>query len=283
MDRLRLTGNYIEDMNNGLVPISPPPPPSLPAGGISALLRTSGGQPRYNIPNADVGDGNQGYVVDLNGNGQYNRGQDAIVGLDFDGDGNLSHNEMARSRAMFGNWGESQYDRNHDGRISNEELNEAGGRAWVDKNRDGKIGADEVSTVNDFRTNNGAQPQERHRINEIDPSRRRSDVTTDRLQSWEDDNPATKRSPPLTLPPTQPTPPWGEPKRYCPGINDPILDPNNRKNNPWGMDHEQIRDMMKRVTDGPMPPSMRYPRDPKFKEAFEKPWGPDAPASGRRS
>lgn len=241
--------------------ILPRPEPVNP-GGLSALLR-AGGETRYTIPNANVGDGNQGYVVDMNGNGQYNRGQDAIIGLDFDGDGNLSQNEMSRSRAMFGNWGESQYDRNHDGKISNEELNEAGGRSWVDKNRDGKIDSNEVGTVNDFTTNGPDQ----HRINELDPSRRRSTVSTeDRPDPLEELIKTRQLEPDINRRPTPPDGPrpWDTPKNWCPGPNDPILKKPNDENplnkmfeDPKPKETEpSINDMLRRIREGPRPSQM---------------------------
>lgn len=272
MDRINGLWNEVENR-----PVSGGPAPYYPAGGgISAALRAAG-DTKYNLPNAEVGDGNRGYVVDMNGNGSYNRGQDAILGLDFDGDGNLNQAEIDRSRGMFSNWGDSKYDRNRDGKMSNEELNEAGGRTWVDRDGDGRIGKGEVGTVNDFGPNHS-------RINELDPERRRTEIKPRETNGLDDgvpddhwtrpglpkppkmsdedfrkfhDDIRAIQTPPKGDGPKSPSEPWGPDKQmqHCPGWNDPILRPKDRPRSP-------IEDLW---NDKPADPRYQLPNDGNFR------------------
>lgn len=124
-----------------------------------------------NLPYARVGDpnffgfgGQQGYAVDLNNNGRYDRGRDGVLAMDLNRDGNVSKEEIEGSRrrlmSMGGNYdfngdgnvglferlqGGSlrremqQYDQNRDGQLQPWEFSRAGGRTLVDGNHDGKF------------------------------------------------------------------------------------------------------------------------------------------------
>ncbi len=123
-----------------------------------------------NMPYARVGDpnwlgmgGQQGYGVDLNNNGRYDRGRDGVLAMDLNRDGKIDKSEIEGSRrrlmSMGGNYdfngdGQvglierlqggsysremSQYDQNRDGQLQPHEFSNAGGRVLIDSNRDGK-------------------------------------------------------------------------------------------------------------------------------------------------
>lgn len=114
-----------------------------------------------------------GYVLDLNGNGRYDRGKDTVLAFDFNGDGKYDKNDVARTNAMmkaaagdfdFDRDGKvsgrerrlaerllrayNRMDKNRDGKLDASELSAAGGRAWTDRDGDGQIGNSEVSSLN---------------------------------------------------------------------------------------------------------------------------------------
>ncbi len=124
-----------------------------------------------NLPNAEVGRhgflglcSTRGYGLDLNNDGRYTRGQDAVLAMDLNRDGKITPKEIQESRqrlnAMGGNFdlnGDGKvslcermkgqqyqrelqrYDRDRDGRLDAGEFASAGGRVLVDRNRDGKF------------------------------------------------------------------------------------------------------------------------------------------------
>ncbi|MFN8610548.1 MAG: EF-hand domain-containing protein [Vulcanimicrobiota bacterium] len=126
---------------------------------------------RGNLENATVGrhgflglERTRGYAVDLNGDGRYTPGRDAVLAMDLNRDGRVTPDEIEKSRemlqAMGGNFdfnhdgqvticerlkGEAyqrqmrQYDSNGDGRLDAGEFARAGGRVLVDSNRDGRF------------------------------------------------------------------------------------------------------------------------------------------------
>ena len=113
-----------------------------------------------NLPNANVGQhgflglcNTRGYGLDLNNDGRYTRGQDAVLAMDLNRDGKITPQEIQESRqrlnAMGGNFdlnGDGKvsfcermkgqqyqqqmrcHDRNHDGRLDASEFAGAGGR-----------------------------------------------------------------------------------------------------------------------------------------------------------
>ena len=124
-----------------------------------------------NLPNAQVGQhgflglcNTRGYGLDLNNDGRYTRGKDAVLAMDLNRDGKITPQEIQESRqrlnAMGGNFdlnGDGkvtfcermkgqQYqnqmrclDRNRDGRLDAGEFAAGGGRVLVDHNRDGRF------------------------------------------------------------------------------------------------------------------------------------------------
>lgn len=166
--------------------------PGWQDGAMARLLGTTKG----NLSSADVGGGQRGFVVDVNGDGQYGRGQDAVLGMDFDGDGTLNQKEIGRTRELLSSFGGNndfdgdgkvskaekkraasyrQFDKDGDGRLSTQEMQMAGARTWVDRNGDGKIGGGEVAGLQNFRTNN---PLNAHSLNGLDATGTRSSVSS---------------------------------------------------------------------------------------------------------
>jgi hypothetical protein len=184
----------------GLFPLPTPPPDPGQASELSKAFDRLG-NPVQNLPGNVVGEtrtpglnaGTQqlrGYAVDLNDNGRYDRGQDAVVGLDLNYDGKLDASEIARTNAILTSPSDDadtnhdgkvsdkekvdnfnfreQYkriDRDGDGKVSNFELNAAGAKAWVDRDGDGTIDKDETQSINKIRA-----ADKESRISEIDPT-----------------------------------------------------------------------------------------------------------------
>ncbi|MEW6283159.1 MAG: hypothetical protein AB1758_31400, partial [Candidatus Eremiobacterota bacterium] len=89
----------------------PPPPCPYP-------INTGHG----NLPNANVGwhgffNRTDGYGLDLNNNGRYDRGQDGVLAFDLNRDGKLSGKEIEESRDRLKAFG-GNYDFNNDGKVN---------------------------------------------------------------------------------------------------------------------------------------------------------------------
>ena len=162
-------------ITTGPAPLQPQVQVGQPGWQDGALARLAGPQ-KANMPNADVGGGQRGFVVDVNGDGQYGRGQDAVLGMDFDGDGNLNQKEISRTRELMSSFGGNN-DFNGDGKVSKEEKKRAAGYRQLDRDRDGngKVGAGEVAGLQNFSTNN---PLNTHSLNGLDPTGQRSSVSS---------------------------------------------------------------------------------------------------------
>lgn len=170
------------------------------------------GQPVQNLPGAVVGEEvlavginpnapnhgviskeNRGFGVDLNDNGRYDAGQDAVLAFDSNHDGTIDKREVERTNAILSAQSGSadtdndghvsraearanfsyraQYagiDKDHDGKLSNTELKAAGAQAWVDSDRDGKIDKGENQDISKIKTGNVFERQET-RISEVNP------------------------------------------------------------------------------------------------------------------
>lgn len=108
--------------------------------------------------------GTNGYGLELNGRAGFQRGQDAVLAFDFDGNGRHSKAEVAMTNDMMkaagGNYDfnkdgnvslmerlrgfdlRARYrtiDRDQDGRLQSSEMHAAGGVAWKDLDGDGHI------------------------------------------------------------------------------------------------------------------------------------------------
>lgn len=122
-----------------------------------------------NLPHANVGhhgffQRTEGYGLDLNNNGRYDRGQDGVLAFDLNRDGRITPQEIEGSRerlmSMGGNFdhdgngnvsicermkGQGQQremrgkDLDGDGRLSAWEIQAGGGRVLMDHNRDGRF------------------------------------------------------------------------------------------------------------------------------------------------
>lgn len=124
-----------------------------------------------NLPDSPVGQHGwwcphttQGYGIDLNGNGRYDRGQDGVLAFDLDHDGRIEDREIQESnqrlKAFGGNYDlnddgkvtfcermkaeryaqEMQHlDANQDGALDANELARGGGSICIDQNRDGHV------------------------------------------------------------------------------------------------------------------------------------------------
>jgi len=193
----------------GQLPNQPQVQVGQPGWQDGAMARLTQGTTKGNLSNADVGGGQRGFVVDVNGDGQYGRGQDAVLGMDFDGDGSLNQKEIGRTRELLSSFagnndfdgdgkvskaerkraaGYRALDKDGDGRLSTPEMQMAGARTWVDRNGDGKVGGGEVAGIQNFRTNN---PLNAHSLNGLDATGTRSSVS-----STVDPRPAPPPGPP---------------------------------------------------------------------------------------
>lgn len=158
-------------------------PPMGPFGGCMPCPQPPWQQQAGNLPYAQVGNpgwfsnGTQGYGVDLNGNGRYDRGQDGVLAMDLNRDGKVDKNEIEQSRkrlmAFGGNYdfngdgrvglferiqggalrgSMQQYDTNGDGQLQPWEFAQAGGRVLVDQNQNGNFGRGEQYSPYGFPT-----------------------------------------------------------------------------------------------------------------------------------
>lgn len=117
----------------------------------------------------------KGYALDLNKNGRYDRGQDAVLVFDMNRDGKYDQNDISNTNKMMkaasgdydmngdGHVSRSekiqgailrqrynQMDRNRDGKLSTEEMKAGGGKAWVDSSQGGGIGKNELHSVDNI-------------------------------------------------------------------------------------------------------------------------------------
>lgn len=112
-----------------------------------------------NLPAANVGSTGRpwqnqdlkGYSIDLNNDGGYQAGTDAVLAFDFTHDGRLDPGEVEVSRRMLRAF-KSDFDFNSDGRI--EFWEDLEGQKYLkamnslDRNKNGKLDAQELSSVN---------------------------------------------------------------------------------------------------------------------------------------
>jgi EF hand domain-containing protein len=156
-----------------------PTPRPFDGSGCSWLNRDR----RYhgNLPDSNVGQRGwrcfpfvrhqrtDGWGIDLNNNGRYDRGRDGVLvfdtnrdgkydkrdvsgtnammkaasgNYDFNGDGRVTCFERARGRALKNQF--RQFDRNGNGRLESWEISQGGGKVWVDRSRNGKINCGEL-------------------------------------------------------------------------------------------------------------------------------------------
>ena len=135
---------------------------------------------------------NEGYAIDSNRNGRYDRGQDGVLvfdtnrdgkydnkdvqssnnmmqaargNFDFNNDGKVSMAERMQGKALKARYG--QMDSNRDGVLSTSEISRGGGRVWQDSNRSGNIQNNELHSAYRMPNANGWGPSQR--LDFVDP------------------------------------------------------------------------------------------------------------------
>lgn len=178
--------------------------------GPSGFPQQSGPGFQGNISDAHVGGGrldwrggffggwgmqpNEGYALDQNRNGRYDRGRDGVLVFDTNRDGRYDKNDVQRTNNMmqavqgnfdFNNDGRvsmseriqgaalrrryQQLDTNRDGVLNTQEIAQGGGRVWVDQNRNGNVQANELHSAYRMPNANGYGPSQR--LDFVDPFR----------------------------------------------------------------------------------------------------------------
>lgn len=167
---LNLNSSYLRPQPGCIQPLPWRPYPSRPLPDHN-----------WNLPDQNVGSpfpwrngcfGNQngnGYVLDSNHNGKYDRGRDGVLVFDLNRDGRYDQRDVSntndlmkaaagdydfnndgcvsqgeRIRGAFLRQQYQQLDRNRDGRLDTHEISAGGGKVWVDRSREGGIGRDEL-------------------------------------------------------------------------------------------------------------------------------------------
>ena len=158
-------------------PLKPRP---IDGSGCDWLNRIRDRRHHWNLPDQNVGSpwrcwpfggnrNNNGFVIDLNNNGRYDRGRDGVLVFDTNRDGKYDQRDVSSTNDMMkaaaGNYDfnkdgrvsccerrrgaflrarYNQLDRNRDGKLSTWEISAGGGKVWVDKSRGGGISRDEL-------------------------------------------------------------------------------------------------------------------------------------------
>lgn len=185
-----------------MFPIHPPLRPF--PGCIRPLPYNPGSRWHGNLPDSNVGQNGwrcfplfphqrtDGWAIDLNNNGRYDRGRDGVLVFDHNRDGRYDQNDVSNTNNMmkaargdydFNNDGRvshferiqgqmlrnrfNQLDRNRDGRLDTHEIQAGGGRVWVDNDRNGRIGCGELHSP--YRIPGGLCEPNGRRLDYVDP------------------------------------------------------------------------------------------------------------------
>lgn len=128
----------------------------------------------------------QGYGLDFNGNGRYESGADGVLLFDTNRNGRYDQSDVETTNKMmkaakgdfdFNNDGKismgermqgamlqrrfQQLDRNRDGNLSADEMQQGGGSVWKDRNSDGHINQGETHSVFNIPHWHGQMPNQR--------------------------------------------------------------------------------------------------------------------------
>jgi len=156
-----------------------------------------------NFPNAEVyqfwGNGTKvgqqnGYGIDLDQDGKYTKGKDGIIAFDKNKDGNIDFGEIEESKNILkvmggdfdlngdGKLGFSEMmnsfkymmqgfkmDKNHDGRLSQNELKAANAKVFIDKNKDGQVDKGELRDPGNLNGTRNLYGSSKDSISYIDP------------------------------------------------------------------------------------------------------------------
>jgi hypothetical protein len=133
-----------------------------------------------------------GWAIDLNNNGRYDRGRDGVLVFDTNGDGRYDNRDVSSTNNMMkaaqGNYdfngdgrvsrfermqGQmlrcryNRLDRNRDGRLDTNEIAAGGGKVWTDNNHNGRIGCGELHSP--YRIPGGFFEPNGRRLDYVDP------------------------------------------------------------------------------------------------------------------
>lgn len=155
---------------------------------------------------------NEGYVIDQNRNGRYDRGQDAVLmfdnnrdgrfdqkdvqstndmmkaaqgNYDFNHDGRVSVGERMQGAALRARY--NQLDVNHDGTLSAQEIERGGGKVWVDHDRSGNMQNNEIHSTNAMPNPRGTGPSQR--LDHFDPFNHHSHTSNNTWNCLPNGNP----------------------------------------------------------------------------------------------
>lgn len=237
----KLGDNEKKDFKEALSRLNSQPVGNLPDAGVGPAIKPGA----ESIFTAVDPNGLPGYGLDLNNNEQYDRGQDAVLGFDSNRDGKLDAQEIVQTNNILAAWGgdndfnndgkvdnneqiqgagyRARYrgmDKDHDGKLSNDELHQAGAKAWVDRDKDGKVDNNEVQSIDRVHTNDSLFPK---KITEVDPNGK---SRVEKQPIW------SEKPPIIEFPGIKPKPPiWNDPgfvpnPPHSPGIHP---DPNIHK------------------------------------------------------
>ena len=138
----------------------------------------------------------QGYVIDTNRNGRYDKGKDGVLAFDMNGDGRIDRRDVNSTNDMMqaatgnfdlngdGRVGRGEYFRGRslqgryfkmagrDGILSAHEMHRNGGKVWIDKSKGGGVGRNELHSVFNMPNSRGWGPSQR--LDAVNPFQRTS-------------------------------------------------------------------------------------------------------------
>ena len=144
----------------------------------------------------------EGYALDFNRNGRYDRGRDGVLVFDLNRDGKYDKKDVQNTNNMmqsvtgnfdFNNDGKvslgeringsvlrakyQKLDTNRDGVLSQQEMSAGGGRVWVDSSRGGGVSNNELHSVNNI-PNGGFFGRKNQELDFVNPFNRTSHTSS---------------------------------------------------------------------------------------------------------